>query len=78
MAVFDALIQLMENLTVPVECPQLRACLVRTKESFRDPRTTTVILAWVERLIREGLNEKIYGISINFSAGQRKTHVSKL
>ena len=58
LAVFDALIQLMESLTVPVECPQLRSCLVRTKESFRDPRTTTVILAWVERLIREGLNKK--------------------
>ena len=78
LTVFDAVIRLLVNLTVPVECLcsveyllsdqgrqtrfELTASLMRTKESFRDQRTTTMIMVMVERLIGQ---EKMTNIEVN-------------
>ena len=61
MEIFDALVRLMVNLTIPRECiknnegrqteVELASSLMRTKGSFRDPRTTNIIMVWLERLI---------------------------
>ena len=76
--VFDACIRLLVNLTVPVECLcsqeyllsdqgrqtrfELTASLMRTKESFRDQRTTSIIMVWMERLMGQ---EKLTNIEVN-------------
>ena len=76
--VFDAVIRLMVNLTVPVECLcpleiltksedgrqtiyELSNSLLKTKEVFRDPRTTRVIM---ERLSRYATNDKISSMEV--------------
>ena len=68
--VFDAVIRLLVNLTVPIECLcplesleqsdtgrqtvfELTSSLCKTKEVFRDGRTTFVITDWLGRLINK-------------------------
>jgi len=76
--VFDAVIRLMVNLTVPVECLcpleilnksdvgrqtvfELSNSLLKTKEVFRDSRTTRVIM---ERLSRYATKDKISAMEV--------------
>jgi len=76
--VFDAVIRLMVNLTVPVECLcpleilnksdvgrqtifELSNSLLKTKEVFRDPRTTRVIM---ERLSRYATKDKVSSMEV--------------
>eukprot|EP00090_Calanus_glacialis_P039865 TRINITY_DN6942_c0_g1_i1.p1 TRINITY_DN6942_c0_g1~~TRINITY_DN6942_c0_g1_i1.p1 ORF type:complete len:1224 (+),score=288.91 TRINITY_DN6942_c0_g1_i1:40-3711(+) len=76
--VFDAVIRLMVNLTVPVECLcpleiltksavgrqtiyELSNSLLKTKEVFRDSRTTRVIM---ERLSRYATKDKISSMEV--------------
>jgi len=76
--VFDAVIRLMVNLTVPVECLcpldiltksdvgrqtiyELSNSLLKTKEVFRDSRTTRVIM---ERLSRYSATDKISAMEV--------------
>jgi len=77
--VFEAVIRLLVNLTVPVECLcpvevlsqsdrgrqtvfELSSSLSRTKEVFRDTRTTFVITDWLNRIINQ---EKLTNAEVN-------------
>ena len=88
LTVFDAVIRLLVNLTVPVECLcsveyllsdqgrqtrfELTASLMRTKESFRDQRTTTMIMVMVERLIGQ---EKMTNIEVTKETNRGRLHL---